>query len=62
MQLSDGASWQIDTASIYVDYKYDYCYSMSGQKLCVGVMSEDRALRQLKRFIGSERIEEGTNK
>lgn len=41
MQLSDGASWDIETASIYVNYKYDYCYSMPTYgKLCVGVMSE----------------------
>lgn len=40
MQLSDRASWQIESFSINVDYKYDYCYSMPGMKLCVGVMSE----------------------
>ena len=50
MQLSDGASWQIDTASIYVDYKYDYCYSMSGQKLCVGVMSEESRLQAIEKI------------
>ena len=50
MQLSDGASWQIDTASIYVDYKYDYCYSMSGQKLCVGVMSEESRLEAIEKI------------
>lgn len=41
MQLSDGASWEIEKASIYVDYKYDVCFSVSSSdKLCVGVMSE----------------------
>jgi len=50
MQLSDGASWQIDTASVYVDYKYDYCYSMSGQKLCVGVMSEESRLQAVEKI------------
>lgn len=49
MQLSDGASWDIDTASIYVNYKYDYCYSMSG-KLCVGVMSEKSRLEVLEKI------------
>lgn len=50
MQLSDGASWTIETDSIYVDYKYDYCYSMSGQKLCVGVMSEQSRQKVLSKI------------
>lgn len=52
LQLGSGASWQIDTASIYVDYKYDYCYSMSGQKLCVGVMSEKSRLQAIEKING----------
>lgn len=46
MQLSDGASWDIDTASIYVEYKDDYCYSL-GSANCVGVMSEKSRLEVL---------------
>ena len=46
MQLSDGASWDIETASIYVEYKNDYCYSL-GSANCVGVMSEKSRLEVL---------------
>ena len=46
MQLSDGASWDIETASIYVEYKDDYCYSL-GSANCVGVMSEKSRLEVL---------------
>ena len=46
MQLSDGSSWNIDTASIYVEYKNDYCYSL-GSANCVGVMSEKSRLEVL---------------
>lgn len=49
MQLSDGASWDIQTVSIYVNYKYDECYSMAG-KLCVGVMSETSRLEALEKI------------
>ena len=40
MQLNDNASWSFETASIAVDYTYEYCYSISSQKLCVGIMNE----------------------
>lgn len=41
MQLSDGTSWEFETASVEVDYVYDYCYSMPGSKLCVGIIDEN---------------------
>lgn len=40
MQLNDNAGWTFETASVDVEYIYDYCYSMPGQKLCVGIMDE----------------------
>ncbi len=40
MQLNDGAAWSFETASVAVEYDYDYCYSMPGTKLCVGIMDE----------------------
>lgn len=49
MQLSDGASWDIETASIYVEYKNDYCYSL-GSANCVGVMSEKSRLEVLEKI------------
>lgn len=50
MQLSDGASWQIDNFSIDVDYTYDYCYSMPGMKLCVGIMKEESRLQAVEKI------------
>lgn len=40
MQIDTNASWSFETASVEVEYIYDYCYSMPSQKLCVGVMNE----------------------
>lgn len=47
MQLTDGASWDIQTTAISVDYTYDYCYSMPGMKLCVGLIREESRLEVL---------------
>ena len=45
MQLSDGASWDIDTASIRTTHRYDVCYSMSSAgKIDVAIMSEESRL------------------
>ncbi len=40
MQIESNASWTFETASVEVEYVYDYCYSMPSQKLCVGIMDE----------------------
>ncbi|MFR1517200.1 MAG: LCP family protein [Clostridia bacterium] len=40
MQIANNVPWTFETASVEVDYIYDYCYSMKSQKLCVGVMKE----------------------
>lgn len=40
MQLDDGASWSFETVSVGVEYEYNYCYSIPGIKLCVGIVDE----------------------
>lgn len=47
MQLNDGASWDIETVAIRVDYKNDYCYAL-GAKACVGIMQEESRLEVLE--------------
>lgn len=58
MQLEDGASWDFETTSVGVEYKYDYCYSMMDYgKLCVGVMDEttrQEAISKLKATLGEK--------
>lgn len=39
-QISENASWTFETTSIDVEYTYEYCYSMRGQKLSVAIMDE----------------------
>lgn len=56
MQLDDGASWSFETVSIEVEYIYNYCYSMPGQKLCVGIIDEEtraNAIAKLKEVLGN---------
>jgi len=56
MQLENGGSWEFETASVEVEYVYDYCYSMTGYgKLCVGLIDEaslKAATDKLKATIG----------
>lgn len=49
MQLKDGASWNIETAAIRVDYKNDYCYALQA-KACVGIMQEESRLEVLEQI------------
>ena len=56
MQLDDGASWSFETVSVGVEYVYDYCYSMPGQKLCVGIIDEGtrvNAIAKIKETLGN---------
>lgn len=56
MQLDDNASWSFETVSVGVEYVYDYCYSMPGQKLCVGIIDEEsrtNAIAKLKEVLGN---------
>lgn len=41
MQIDDGSAWSFETASVAVEYDYDYCYSMPGNKYCIGRMDEE---------------------
>ena len=51
MQLSDGASWDIDTASIRTSHRYDVCYSMSSAgKIDVAIMSEESRLEVIEKI------------
>ena len=51
MQLSDGASWNIDTASIRTSHRYDVCYSMSSAgKIDVAIMSEESRLEVIEKI------------
>lgn len=56
MQLDDNAKWTFETVSVGVEYVYDYCYSMPGQKLCVGIIDEEtrlNAIAKLKEVLGN---------
>lgn len=51
MQLSDGASWNIETTSIRTTHRYDVCYSMSSAgKIDVAIMSEESRLEVLEKI------------
>ncbi len=40
-QIDERASWSFETASVEVEYVYDYCYSYGSHKLCVGLIDEE---------------------